>query len=120
MFCRGSQRDGTQRDVLLYLPDAVMVLDGPAKQAWQIEYDFEWGGKTTNGLPRTGEDVEFRGVVNVPRRRDHEPGAYVGQIPSQEAVTGGVRVALRCTGELAARPRRGEERASPRTVAAAR
>lgn len=45
-------RDPEQRDLLLYLPDEIVVVDQDKKDAWKISYDFEVGGKSTQGLPR--------------------------------------------------------------------
>lgn len=49
-------RDPEQRDILLYLPDEIVVVDQDKKDAWKISYDFSVGGKSTQGLPR--ENVE--------------------------------------------------------------
>ena len=45
-------RDPEQRDILLYLPDEIVVVDQDKKDAWKISYDFSVGGKSTQGLPR--------------------------------------------------------------------
>jgi len=47
-------RDPEQRDVLLYLPDEIVVVDQDKKDAWKISYDFSVQGKSTQGLPRGG------------------------------------------------------------------
>mmetsp|Transcript_436 Transcript_436/g.727 ORF Transcript_436/g.727 Transcript_436/m.727 type:complete len:863 (+) Transcript_436:161-2749(+) len=45
-------RDPEQRDLLLYLPDEIVVVDQDKKDAWKISYDFTVGGKSTEGLVR--------------------------------------------------------------------
>jgi len=45
-------RDPEQRDILLYLPDEIVVVDQDKKDAWKISYDFSVSGKSTQGLPR--------------------------------------------------------------------
>ena len=66
----------TQRDLLLYLPDSIIVLDGQAKDAYRVDYDFSWNNTTTRNMERTGNSVPFTGVTELKKRRDHAPGAY--------------------------------------------
>ena len=80
-------RDPNQRDLLLYLPDSILVLDGMLNQAWKLEYDFEVvveeeKGSTisTIGLPRDGAEVPFVGETIPHRRRDHEPGEFAASV----------------------------------------
>lgn len=55
------ERDPTQRDILLYLPDEIVVVDQDKRDAWKIKYDFSVDGKSTQGLPRgDGEIVPFK------------------------------------------------------------
>ena len=49
-------RDDEQRDILLYLPDEIVVVDQDKKDAWKISYEFSVDGKSTQGLAR--DDVE--------------------------------------------------------------
>jgi len=51
------ERDPNQRDLLLYLPDEIVVVDQDKCDAWTIRYDFCVDGKCTQGLPR-GEGVD--------------------------------------------------------------
>mmetsp|Transcript_10414 Transcript_10414/g.22068 ORF Transcript_10414/g.22068 Transcript_10414/m.22068 type:complete len:984 (+) Transcript_10414:256-3207(+) len=50
-------RDDSQRDILLYLPDEILVVDQDKRDAWKIMYDFNVDKKSTQGMPRVG-DVE--------------------------------------------------------------
>lgn len=55
------ERDATQRDLLLYLPDEILVVDQDKRAAWKISYDFCVDGKCTQGMPRgEGEKVPFK------------------------------------------------------------
>jgi anthranilate synthase len=51
-------RDAEQRDLVMYLPDEILVVDNQKKGAWKIKYEFsdiDNAGKvlsTTAGLPR--------------------------------------------------------------------
>ena len=65
-----------QRDLLLYLPDSIIVLDGNAKDAYRMDYDFSFNNRSTRGLPRIGTSVPFHGVTDLTQRRDHLPGDY--------------------------------------------
>jgi anthranilate synthase len=53
-------RDPGQRDLLLYLPDEILVVDQDKKDAWVLQYDFAAGGRTTTGLPRSGLPAAFQ------------------------------------------------------------
>lgn len=46
------ERDPTQRDILLYLPDEILVVDQDRNDAWIQTYDFCVDGVCTQGLPR--------------------------------------------------------------------
>eukprot|EP00934_Nitzschia_sp_Nitz4_P008944 Nitzschia sp. Nitz4//scaffold14_size191712//77963//83546//NITZ4_001716-RA/size191712-processed-gene-0.12-mRNA-1//1//CDS//3329536906//8934//frame0 len=52
-------RDPEQRDLLLYLPDAITVIDADKRDAWQVSYDFCVDQKSTQGMPRAGEPEKF-------------------------------------------------------------
>ena len=68
-------RPQTQRDLVLFVPDQVLIVGYEDSSAKQISYDFSYKGKTTAGLPRTGGAEKFKGSKE-PSRRDHEEGEY--------------------------------------------
>jgi anthranilate synthase len=70
------ERPDDRRDVVLYLPDELVVVDHRREVATRTRYDFETGGASTVGLPRSGESVAFTGATSVERACDHEPGEY--------------------------------------------
>lgn len=70
------ERPTEQRDLLLYLPDEILVVDHHSAEAWHDRYDFETGGASTEALPRGGEEAAFRPSDRIPPRADHEPGEY--------------------------------------------
>jgi anthranilate synthase len=53
-----AERDADQRDLVMYLPDEILIVDNQKKGAWKIKYEFsdiDNAGKilsTTAGLPR--------------------------------------------------------------------
>mmetsp|Transcript_13938 Transcript_13938/g.20864 ORF Transcript_13938/g.20864 Transcript_13938/m.20864 type:complete len:773 (+) Transcript_13938:770-3088(+) len=53
-------RDITQRDLLLYLPDEIVVVDQDKQDAWTISYDFCVDQKSTQGMPRVGDATPFQ------------------------------------------------------------
>ena len=66
-------RPKDSRDVVLYLPDELLVYDKPAREAWRLKYDFEIPetGSTTISMPRIGATAPFKGQAYVAARRDH-------------------------------------------------
>ncbi len=69
-------RPAGQRDLVLYLPDEILVVDHHQARAWRDRYDFAGEGLSTKGLARGGTDEPFRPSERVPPRGDHEPGEY--------------------------------------------
>ncbi|MCY4285214.1 MAG: anthranilate synthase component I [Thiotrichales bacterium] len=47
-------RDATERNVVLFLPDDILIVDHRRETATRYRYEFEAGGKRTHGLARTG------------------------------------------------------------------
>jgi anthranilate synthase len=70
------QRPDDQRDLVLFLPDEVLVVDHYSAKAWHERYEFELGGKSTRDLPRETPDVPFVPSTVDPGRGDHKPGEY--------------------------------------------
>jgi anthranilate synthase len=70
------KRSADLRDLVLYLPDEIVVVDHQRRTAMQHRYEFESGDVGTRGLPRTGVRVPYVPATNAVRRRDHEPGEY--------------------------------------------
>ena len=51
--------DGGQRDLLLYLPDKILVVDQDKRDAWTVAYDFFVDQQSTQGLAREGATEPF-------------------------------------------------------------
>jgi anthranilate synthase len=70
------QRPDDQRDMVLFLPDEVLVVDHYSAKAWHQRYEFEFDGKSTHGLSRETADMPFVPSTVDPGRGDHVPGEY--------------------------------------------
>ena len=66
-----------QRDLVLYLPDELVIVDHSADRATRLKYEFETPAGSTEKLPRTGGTLSFKGAATVQRAGDHAPGEYV-------------------------------------------
>jgi len=80
-------REDDQRDLLLYLPDQILVVDRSRVDAWVMEYDFCFDGKSTQGLPRGGNDDRFlpfdesdREAVENFEERDTPAGLFAASV----------------------------------------
>ena len=74
------ERPDDQRDLVLYLPDELLVVDHRREHAERRRYDFEVDGATTRDLPRTGSEHPYSGATSVARAGDHEPGEYAALV----------------------------------------
>lgn len=53
------ERSSDQRDLVLYLPDTILVVDQDKRDAWKVSYEFSFQQKCTQGMPRTGLSEPF-------------------------------------------------------------
>lgn len=75
------ERSEDQRDLVLYLPDELLVVDYHLQQAFRVQYDFVTKNGSTRDLPRTGEVMDYRGKrLLVTQTSDHAPGEYEQQV----------------------------------------
>jgi len=68
------------RDLVLYIPDELVVVDHCRRTGTRFAYEFEAGGQSTKGLPRTGARTPFRRARRGPRRCDHQAGEYADKV----------------------------------------
>jgi len=73
-------RDADQRDLVLYLPDEILIVDHRREQATTHCYEFEFNGATTAGMPRDGNDSPYSPASSVERDCDHAPGEYAATV----------------------------------------
>ncbi len=74
-------REPDQRDLLLYLPDELLVIDYHRQSARWLQYDFETPHGSTAGLQRASEPIDYRGArVQAAALSDHRPCEYAEQV----------------------------------------
>jgi anthranilate synthase len=71
-------RANDQRDLVLFLPDDLLVVDHARHSASRIRYDFVVEGRTTKGLSRATTPAPYSPVSDgeSPSESDHAPGEY--------------------------------------------
>jgi anthranilate synthase len=69
-------RPHEQRDLVLYVPDELVVVDHRREVAARMRYEFETPDGSTAGIERSGESRTYAGAATVDRACDHEPGEY--------------------------------------------
>jgi len=74
------KRAESQRDLVLYLPDEILVVDHYSAKAWTDRYDYAGEDFSTAGLPRDGAVQPFKPSDRIPPRGDHEPGEYANLV----------------------------------------
>ncbi|AZN96018.1 anthranilate synthase [Mesorhizobium sp. M9A.F.Ca.ET.002.03.1.2] len=74
------ERERSQRDLVLFLPDEILVVDHYSTKAWTDRYDYSGDGFSTEGLPRDEIVEPFKTADRIPPRGDHEPGEYANLV----------------------------------------
>lgn len=54
------KRDPEQRDIVLYLPDEILVVDQDKRDAWRVKYEFCVEQKSTQAIRRSGDVDPFQ------------------------------------------------------------
>ncbi|MGO4622722.1 anthranilate synthase [Ensifer sp. 2YAB10] len=70
------KRPDDQRDMVLFLPDEILVVDHYAAKAWIDRYDFAKDGRATEGKSDDIASEPFQTVDSIPPHGDHRPGEY--------------------------------------------
>jgi len=77
------KRNPEQRDLVLYLPDELLVTNHQGRQSWRVRYDFVLGSAgdltSTKGLERHGAEKRFEGLEALPHNvpsRELQPGEF--------------------------------------------
>ena len=74
-------RPEDQRDLVLYLPDEILIVDHMRQQSALYRYDFAADGASTAGLPRETPDAPYTvAAADRPAESDHAPGEYAALV----------------------------------------
>ncbi|MBA2652484.1 MAG: anthranilate synthase component I [Tatlockia sp.] len=74
------ERASEQREMVLYLPDEIYVVNHRKEIAFIRRYDFQFQGKSTQSLPRDGEFKPYEPIHEPSKSCDHEPGEYAALV----------------------------------------
>ena len=84
---RYQSRDQSDRDLVLYLPDQILVSDHRAAVTQSFNYDFvccSWDSpkrtETTGGFKRVGVSLPFKPAESVELSCDHSEGEFAAQV----------------------------------------
>jgi len=81
-------RPQDQRDLVLYLPDEILVVDHMRQISSTHRYEFEVAGRSTSGLPRATAPAPYRldhAPLSRPTDSDHGPGEYAALVERAKA-----------------------------------
>ena len=76
-------RPADQRDLVLYLPDEILIVDHMRQHAALHRYEFEIAGRSTAGLPRATPPAPYclgEAAASRPPESDHAPGQYAALV----------------------------------------
>ncbi len=73
-------RPADKRDLVLFVPDELIVVDHRREVATRHRYDFEVDGRVTVGLERTGTRVPLAPARAPEHANDHAPGEYAATV----------------------------------------
>jgi anthranilate synthase len=74
-------RPAGQRDMVLYLPDDLVVVDRQKETAFRYRYDFQCGSESTTAMTKAPyAEVEAPAVAALPHGSDHAPGEYADAV----------------------------------------
>jgi len=73
-------RGDGQRDLVLFLPDEILVVDHHQAVAWHDKYEFTIAGVSTRSVEREVISEPFKPSDVVPPKGDHNPGEYASLV----------------------------------------
>lgn len=74
------KRDASQRDMVLYLPDEIYVVNHRKEEAFVRRYEFEFEKNSTHDLSRDGIQVAYQSPNKPEKTCDHAPGEYAAVV----------------------------------------
>jgi anthranilate synthase len=75
-------RPDDQRDLVLYLPDEILIVDHMRQHSAVHRYEFEVAGQSTHGLPRATPPATYQAAPSepLPPDSDHGSGEYAALV----------------------------------------
>ena len=73
-------RDDSQRDLVLYLPDEILIVDHRREVATLYRYEFQTSEGDTRNCERGGPESAYVPAPNAESRCDHAPGEYADTV----------------------------------------
>ena len=73
-------RNESERNLVLFLPDNLLIVDHQGGFATRYLYEFEVEGKCTDGLERSGKRTPYMAANTSARKCDHAPGEYAATV----------------------------------------
>ena len=73
-------RSPDRRDLVLYLPDEILVVDHRRETATRLRYEFTVAGEATEGVARGGPREPYRPASAPPAPCDHAAGEYADTV----------------------------------------
>ncbi|KTD51132.1 anthranilate synthase component I [Legionella quateirensis] len=70
------KRDDAQREMVIYLPDEIYIVNHRKEEAFLRRYDFQYQGKSTESLARDGVYSPYKSPNKPLKECDHAPGEY--------------------------------------------
>src|SRR5688572_12378325 len=81
------QRPADQRDLVLYLPDELLVVDHQKETAYRYHYDFVWQGQSSRAASATAfPEPPAEAAAEGPFGSDHQPGEYARAVERARAL----------------------------------
>lgn len=79
------KRPDDQRDLVLFIPDEITIVDHYSARGWVDVYEFTIGDESTIGRSRESEKTVFVPASEQPPRGDHIPGEYAALVERAKA-----------------------------------
>lgn len=73
---QSKERELSQREMVLYLPDEIYVVNHRKEEAFVRRYDFQYQGKSTQSLAREGDFSPYQSPNKPDKFCDHAIGEY--------------------------------------------
>jgi anthranilate synthase len=70
------ERELSQREMVLYLPDEIFIVNHRKEEAFVSRYDFQYQGKSTQSMSREGIYLPYQAPNKPDKHCDHVPGEY--------------------------------------------